>query len=448
MQLDRFRRRVDYLNNIRKEMKANTDQFLAVLSETISGKADEKVKRLVRTGLFFCLLLYITYAQIKGVSSLISKFSLHMWLVGGILFILAAFMYEKDNVRSGNSFLKSLLILYIALVMISDFYLARKFRYAGFGMFFFGGLFLRAWMSMRRPNDLMEEFKTAYKLYFLLGTAFCFLARPHVYGVSYKGFFTDSTSFGIMMLIALTLFAEDYLKWPKRIWNGIFAFLAAFFVWKTQKLILVFSAVGIIIACAACWLWKWIKTPGSERIKKILNLIGMLVLSVAVILAAQKLLGKLPYRLGTQKDFASDVVEKVEITLADLIKNGKWKQYFEKFVLILKTYLQNINFWGHNHLTKVQGKAVWPGNSAVMNFFRYGVLTGVAYVGMTVLYFFGGIKESLKKKNFMLFGMTSAVVATAMFEVIERPFTNIGWYLFYFGLCYLLVVSSEKKLGR
>lgn len=429
-----------------EEMQQNVDAFLKVLAETVTWKFSGWIKRLIRSALFLVILIYITYIQHRGVDDLISYFSMHMWIVGGILLVLTGLVYENREYEKDHSLLKYVMLLYLAFIWISDFYLNKKFRYAGFGMVFFGGFFARAWRSMENPDELMEDFKLAYKMYFLLGTMLCLAFRPTTAGIHYSGFFTEAVSFGIMMLIALVVFISDMLLHPVRIWNGAGALAALFFVWKTQKLTIVLIAEIVIIAGAIFWLVSWLKAKGRDKIKSILCLVVTAVLGIVCVLVLKKLTGALPYKIGMQKTFAMDVVETYDLGLMDSLRQNGWKTFFYDKIQICKTYLQYTNFWGHANLTKYFDETIWPSNSVVMNMFRYGMVAGIAYGLMTVLYLIKSVTAGVRKGNFQVLALAIVGVLAAMTEVVERTFTNLGWYVVWFGLCYCWTLRRSKAI--
>lgn len=413
------------------EMKQNIDNFLNVLAETISWKFSKKQKRMLRSLLFIIILGYVTYIEYRGVDDLVSYFSMHMWVVGGILLILTGLTYENHNQTEKDSVLHSTLLIYLAWIWISDFYLNKKFRYAGFGMVFFGGYFLRAWRSMEEPEELMEDFKRSYKVYFFIAILFCLIFRPIMPGVHYNGIFTNTVSFGIMMLTALVIFVNDYLSSSIGLWNGIGAATALFYIWKTQKITIVFLAGLVIIAGAVFWFWSWFKGVQNKKNSMFLNCVVTTGVCIVCVFVLERVAGVLPYKLGMQKEFVADIIETYEITLSEALKQGSWKTEFYDKIQVCKTYLQYTNFWGNKNLTKYFGETVWPANSIVMNMFRYGMVGGIAYVMMLAAYLATAIKAGIQKKNFL--GMMLAIVGitVAMTETIERPFTNIGWYIFY-----------------
>lgn len=428
------------------EMKQNVDNFLNVLAETLSWKFSKKQKRMLRSMLFVIVLGYITYIEYRGVDDLVSYFSMHMWVIGGILLILTGLTYESHIQQENGSVLHSTLLFYLAWVWISDFYLNKKFRYAGFGMVFFGGYFLRAWRSMEEPEELMEDFKQSYKVYFFIAILFCLIFRPTMPGVHYNGIFTNSVSFGIMMLTALVIFVNDYLSSSIAIWNGIGAATALFYIWKTQKITIVFLAGLVIIAGAAFWVGAWFKGAQNKKISMILNCVVTAGVCIACIFVLESVTGVLPYKLGMQKEFAADIIETYEVTLLEALKQGSWKTEFYDKIQVCKTYLQYTNFWGNKNLTKYFGETVWPANSIVMNMFRYGMAGGILYAMMLATYLVTVIKLGIQKKNFLGMALAIVGITAAMTEAIERPFTNIGWYIFYILMIYVL--SSKSGTNR
>lgn len=434
------------VNRLLQEMKAHVDEFSALSVRTTSMQLKESVKRVLRMVVFFLILIYVTYMEHNGAEHLTTYFSMYMWSAGGILLVLAGLAYEDRGSRPDHSWLCYAMWIYLACVLVSDFYLNKKFRYAGFGLIFMGGFFLHAWKSMRNPGLLVEEFKCAYKIYFTAGAVFCLVARPCEAGVHYKGFFAESAAFGIMMLVALGVFLDDFQADKKIFWNSLGAAFAFFFIWKTQKIILVFLAGMLIITGSVLWLVRWLQLDISEKMRRFFFILTALAVSAAGVWMVNKCLYVLPYKLGTVKSYAADVTEIFDTELSVLLRQGGWKRCFYDRIQICKTYLQYVNFWGNKNLTKYFNDTVWPSNSIVMNFFRYGMAGGIAYGMMTVLYLLNAGWTAVKQRDYLIFALALISIVAAMTEATERPFVNLNWYLFWFGMGYVL--ASQKKKYR
>lgn len=438
------------------EAGKNIDAFLDVLGDTISWRFTEKVKRRIRTAIFLIMLLYPTYFQTQGTDAMVSYMAMHMWIMGGLLLILAGLSHEKRQSERDDSTFRYVTMLFVALVLVSDFFVLKKFRYAGFGMFFMGGLFARSWRSMEHPKDLLEEFKLAYKIYFVLGLGFCLIARPYIDGVRYSGYMTDASAYGIAMLAAAVIFLNDFIqegpdgshvrKRSKSIANGTGAVTALYLAWKTQVASIVLIEAAVIILSLIFWTIEWAKSDNRNKAGKIICAFLCLIAGAAVSICVQKLLYTLPYRLGTQKSFAMDVVETMDISIRQAVGACGWKRFFLDKLLICKSYMQKINLMGHSYLAKYNGEAAWPANSAVMNFYRYGIAAGTAYTAMNVLYLLKAVRQALKQTDFFLAGIAVVCVLAGMMETTEMPFLHLNWYLFWFGICCLFAVGRGERV--
>ncbi len=422
----------------------NINEFLNVLGETISWHFTKKIKRLFRVCIFVIILLYITCIQIKGVDNLVSYALMHVWITGGLLLILAGLCNEKKNIETDKDWLKYILILFVFCVMLSDFFVNKKFRYAGFGMLFMGGLFCRAWQHMEHPEELIDEFKLSYKIYFALGICFCLVFRPVTAGVCYNGFFIDAASFGIASLAAAVIFGDDLLKSRGPVINGSGLIVSLYLVWSTQKMSVILIAMVVMGTGVLFGICRFIRKGSVSREKRLFPVIAGLAVGIAVTFCVRKLLYVLPYKLGQQHTFDMDVTEMIDVNIRTALGTCGWKRYFLDKLNVCKVYLQNINLLGNKYLLKVHGVRQWPSNSVVMNFFRYGIAAGISYAVLTAGYFIKGIKKGIRCLDFFAIGVVLVSVSGNMLEVTELPFGHLNWFLFYFGVCSLLGSRAEK----
>lgn len=427
-----------------QESGEHMDAFLKVLGETVSWHFSQNVKHLLRSVIFLVMLLYMTYFQIQGTSVMQKYTSMHMWVMGGMLLVLAGLCFEDRKSERDESLLRYVTYLFIALILVSDFYMVKKYRYVGFGMLFMGGFFEKAWRTMEHPDKLAEEFKLAYKVYFVIGVISCIVARPLTVGICYNGFLSDTVSFGSAMLVAAAVFLDDFIRDNKKIFNEIGAFTALYLVWKTQQLTLILIAGLLLLAGVWFWILRWIKQDMRSKRKSIFISVCGAAAGMISIVFLQMMLYRVPFLLGTQKNYAADITETLDIAILDAIRICGWKRYFLDKVLDCKVYLQNINFMGHKTFLKIHNVSKWADNSIVMNLYWYGMAAGISYGIMTVLYFVKAVIMSLKRSEFLMLGLPLLSIAVCMTEAMEAPFMNLTWYFFYFGLCYILAQERQQ----
>lgn len=428
-----------------QEARTHMDDFMKVLAETLSWRFSMKVKSLLRMGCFFFILLYMTYFQIQGTEIMQQYTAMHMWVIGGVLLIVAGLCYEDRKTEPDRSLLRMVTYLFLTFIWVSDFYMVKRYRYAGLGMVFMGGFFVKAWRSMEHPEKLAEEFKHAFELYFVLGLVYCIAVRPCVDGICYNGFLTDPVSFGAVALTAAAVFLDDFIRDNKKIHCETGAAAALYLVWKTQQLTLILTAALLLFAAVLFWFIRWIRMDTKAKGRSILLTFIGAAAGIACIMALQWILYHVPYLQGRQKVFGVEQIEELKTGILDVIRQHSWKGYFLDKCLDCKAYLQNINFTGYKSLLWIHKVSRWAGNSIIMNAYWYGMAAGIAYCLMTVLYGVNAIRESLKRQDFLMMGLPFIYILISMTEAIEAPFMNLSWYLFYLGLCYLFAVIGQRK---
>ena len=333
-------------------------------------------------------------------------------------------------------------------MLISDLFVKKNFQYSGFCMLFMGGMLYYSWKSMKHPEELIEDFKTAYKVYFVLGICFCMGCRPVAVDIHYSGFMTDAVSYGFAMLVSLLVFIDDFFKNGRYMMNGTGVCVSLYLIWVTQKPSVILAAVFVLIYSGLMLVISQIKNKVLWDKKTVFYKAFGIILGMVAVLLVQKFLCVLPYKISGSITFSMDAVEPVETGIRALVSEGNWRQLFFDKILICKQYLQNINLLGHTYLTKFHGVAVWAPNSFVMNAFRYGLVAGIFYAISVGLYCLKTIRVSFKNGEIFTVGLAVLCLWFCMTEVTEVPFMNLTWYLLYFGIGSVLALSFAEENGR
>lgn len=402
-----------------------------------------KAQHILRIFVFLAVFCYLTLIQSCGTSYLVKYANMHMWILCGALFCLCLLCSEGEGkCMYEDRKLLWLVRIFLALIWFSDFFVTKKFRYAGFGMWAFGGFFISSWSSMRHPEKLMQEFKTGYKIWFLATIFVCILTRPAFPGIHYSGVFVRSWELGVAALFALAIFLADCCEEKKWLLNEIGAVLSLYFIWTTQKVTIVCIAAALIFVyfCFQIALQRK-KKSGISPIKAFVGLAGAAVL----VLGVRAMLYEITPNLGLEVVFDADAPETIKETVPALLRGGGWlNEVCTKFE-ILREYLLQMNLLGHKHLAKINGKNVWPGNSLIMNMYRYGIACGIAYAVMVLKYLLQALQYAVKKCDFLPLGLALAGAAAAMTESIEMPFVQLGWFAFYFGIVWMLLPGRTEE---
>jgi hypothetical protein len=192
--------------------------FEAALGTLVPKGPGRQTKRALRMLLLFVWLLLLVFLQRQENSTVVSGAQMVIWATALLILVLSALCYEaSDKPGLRKSALYRCVWLFLAAVLIVDFAVSRKFRYAGFAMLAFGGLLCRSWHSMEKPEELLEEFVWAYQLLFWLNSA-AIAGKVLLHsGSAGAGLFANVQTCVSFSLIALAVFIGA-LRWPKRRW--------------------------------------------------------------------------------------------------------------------------------------------------------------------------------------------------------------------------------------
>lgn len=424
------------------ERQPERNDLTEVLAEAVPAGYKCRWGKLSRVGVFLFVLAYMTAIQYAGEISLAKNAAVHQWILCSLIFLLAL-LYSENNIRKEpirRTILLRLVLVFLLLACISDFWINKRFRYSAFCLFFFGSIFLRSWRSMQEPRHLLDEFFLAYKIWFLAVLLSSVLTRPANPGICYSGIFIDAGDFGISMLIAAIIFLGDALRFGKRgVINGIGAVIALYFVWTTQKSAIIVLAGFLAMLYAGFQVLFYIRAEKETKKRQLIMGLFFLLFGATAVFTVRELLYYLPNALGTAIVFGKDNIEYIQGTFLEQIRNGIWIENLEEKFYLAGSYLQQMNLLGHKFLMKINGKNVWPDSSLIMSAYRYGVAAGAVYLMMTGAYFWESIHHVFKRCSFTAAGIAMACCFLAIIENMELPFLKIGWLVFWLGLAWILI---------
>ncbi len=435
----------------------------SLIPEQLQG---EKQRRLLRTVLFLALIFYITILQCLPTAYVVKTSDMHMWAAAGILVLLAALCREEETDCAGRR--DSVfwpLLFFLVLAGLSDLILNKRFRNAPFFLMVFGGLFCESWRRMRRPSQLLEEFRWACMTGFAVSVLYCIAARPTVPGIRYSGFLSDAKEYGVVMTVLLVVFLSgvkkvrgagnsvrlrrepDAVFWGE-ILNGVGAVMTLYLIWLTQELSAAAAAAVVLAAYAVFWLYCWFVEPGQEKMRDLLQAAVIVSAGFAAVLLLRFLLRETAPALGTQIVYGSDENKLIKVPLREsLLSVQEWIRWFAAKWRNCKVYLKKINLTGHYYRAKHKGKAVWAASSLVMNLYRYGAAAGVCYGLLLPVCLWRAGKNTLRRKDFLPAGLAVSSIAAGMTAAVEMPFANLNWMVFYFVTAWLLSDRGKRQDG-
>lgn len=448
-----------HVKELISEGKQNVGVFAGVLGRIASGQptgAGQSIRRrsrrvasgwrhIVRILLFFLMIVSCLFWGTKSRSYAVGSAAEQRWLICALLFWLTGLCYEDSAEKCCRpGILYYATVSFLLFGCFADFLDGRKFRYAAFCMLMFGGLFCRVWRNMRRPDDLLEEFATAYRLSFLAVLVFCAVCRPAYPGICYTGAQADVVSFGSYLLIAEAVFLSGMTKERTGVPNGIGAACSVYLVWTTQQATFILVACAVLILYGVFWIRMWLKAQKHVRLTMLLNVLFAAAAGIACVLALRFVLYEAAPLPGCEITFGADERNQINGTMREYFTQGGWKTVWNDRVPVLQQYIAKFNFRGHKYLAKLDGEQVWPCISAVMVTYRYGILAGASYLVMIVACLYDAAHRLLSGRSFLAAGILFAAILTGLCEPVELPFVQISWLAFYIGLCRLIAAGKEE----
>lgn len=413
--------------------------------------SSEWTRSALRTGIFLLIFVYLIFVEHEPALYIAKWAPMHMWHINGYLFLLTALCWEgKPTQKLRKSLLLAVTGVFLLLVCVSDFITDKYFFYCGFSLLTFGGMFCRSWYNMDNPGQLLNEFKKACKIGFLLTLIYCLAAHPVFPEICYTGICSSASMFGILMLISMTAFLSDTLKKRMEYRNGTGAAAAFYMILLTKKISIILIAGFIVIFYLLFWISCWEKSGPILRKVRLRKILLSAITGLTAVLLIHYLLHYLSLIPGMQEMYVNDQAETAEITIEALISGKVQIQNFlnqwQSQWLLWQEYLNNLNLWGHSYVLKVDKMDIWPGNSLIMNLFRYGIPAGICYAVWLLVYFIRAFYQSLKQSDFFLLGTTLICIGAGLLGAMEMPFAQIPWVVLYMNLGWLIVSSLPKRL--
>lgn len=423
----------------------------------------EKKKRFVRISAFMMVYLYSVLIDIKGLYYKEFKYHVVVYVMLILIVALTCIEDKLNRVKWNNPLVWSWMILW-TFACISDFIVAKEIRYVGYAMLFGWGVFIFVWNNMKKPEQVIDSFVRAMHYFFGIMMFFCLFCRPETEGIRYAGFSKNPSVFALCLgtIWAVCLGELEYRIRNRELLKKIFPYLleicAVFvFMWKSQ------SAGPLLCALllAAIWLVRMILYTRKRDFHKLLvrTMVCAMLLLVPVYGGISIGINYIPQALGTSVNFkgeeklskvefgmvayAADVVEKVEESrLGQKFSNTTLSGILSGRDYYYRTYLRDMNLFGHKKNPIMWGKRRLPHNAVLGIAHRYGVFSAVPYVLMLLAVIVYTYRHSRKKKPYAAipFYVCISTIIMSMADNIEQPFVWLPW----FGL-YILMGSVFVK---
>lgn len=397
------------------------------------------LRRGIRTALMLVILIVVTWVQLQGSDYIIEFEAMYRYIVGLFILLLSMCTWEKHTkTEYSKTWFYYALWFFIIAAMISDFFVKKEFGYAAFGMLLFGSIFCGAWKSMGKPEHLVLDFRLAYKLYFSGSVLICVVTRPMIEGKCYNGLFSNPSDQAVAMLVAYVLCIIGVLDRRWGIVNAIGSVVAFYFLYQSGQPII------LLIAVFATFVYLLRKVYMVFKEHQGVCILWMLMGFVAgslIVWFLNYILEKMTMDFGFSIVYTGEQLERFKFGGATLFALESWKKLLKGMGSNYEKHIRKLNFMGHKHRKQIKKIPVWAPSSIITNAYRYGIVTGIVYVGMLLTFLKQIIQGYFKKWNMEMTILGMAMLLCCMVTFVELPFLHIGWLVSYFVMGYFIVLE-------
>lgn len=419
---------------------------------------------------FLFLLMFLYNVWVEMQQSYYMNFKYHAVVYSLIVFFIAILSIESKitKKRWNNSLVVSWMILWL-MACASDFLLPKNFRFIGYVMIFIVGFFIFVWNNMEKPEKMIKNFVCAVHIFLILISIFCITCRPEtgeISGIRYSGISKNPSIFALYLatIYAVVLGAIEYSikngngmkKWIFYIFEGC---VTLAFAWKSQSMCPLLCMAGI------SFIW-FVRMSYYTRKQKCRKLFAALIISSVVLIiptylfidwgvkhipqtlgiavtyegeepVAKRQYGMVVYASGLKEEFnKTRLGQKLHRTSLSGVLSGRDYYY--------RTYLRDMNLFGHEENPKMWGKRRLPHNAVLGIAHRYGIFASVPYILMLVMVIIRTFRYSRKEKPYAAvpFYVCLTSIVMSMADNVEQPFVWLPWI----GLYLMMGIVFDDKL--
>lgn len=409
-----------------------------------------RMRAYCRTGLFLVIFLYSAFVEIKG--TYYTEFKCHLFVYTVFLLLIAVLSIrnklEKKNWN--HSLVWSWLVLWI-VACISDFIVPKYFRFTGYVMAFAVGFLIFIWNNMQKLSELIKDFTKAVHYFFVIITIFCLFCRPESEVYRYSGFVKNPSVFALylgtcwaVVLGEIDSRIQEGEKLKKLLPYIVEGCLVLSFCWKSQSAGPLLCMGGL----AFIWLFRMVRRTRNKMIRK--SLIAVVISAAVLIIPANAALTwglrNIASEIGTGINYDGETtalrIKTVPVVYAaeegESAHKNRLEQKFSSPTLsqilsgrdyYYRTYLRDMNLFGHTSNPKMWGHRRLPHNAVLGIAHRYGIFATVPYLVMLVATIGGTIRFGRQKVKYAVvpFYVCLSTIVMSMADNIEQPFVWLPW---------------------
>lgn len=420
-----------------------------------------------RVASFFLMLTFMQCVNVLGYYGRQAYFRWEM-LICCVLILCVGILCKEGELRLlnwRNRLVFTWCVLWL-LATVSDFIVPKRYAYVGWMMFLAVGFFFFMWGNMERREIVIKDFIYAIEWNFFMNALFCYLFRPYTPGIRYIGASYSPGVWGLYLVFVWCAFLArldgdilEYRSWKKILPHLLGLAACGDFLWKTQSVSSVLPAILVLLIFFGRR-WKYRKKKG------IIQGIWMVVVLALVVSGSNWSVFHIPRILDREICFEKDegiepITSNPLVIKSEAAEQGK-NRIFEKLKksnsleslttgrsLYWKSYLREMNLWGHEEQLFMWGQRRMPHNGYLGIMHRYGIFAGIPYLLMVLwnimyaLYYYK--KDSKNRKGgFFLFAVMLVDFILLLGENVEQPFCWLCWFAMYL----MMGVEFEQQRGK
>lgn len=409
--------------------------YIDLFGKKIAVYLSDRWRRNLRVGCFAILAGYLIVIHNRGTKYVQTNYGLHMVVILGMIFLIICLCWEKtlQAVKWNRKIFISWSLLAIWMVC-SDFFITKECMWTGVFLLLFFGMFYFVWGNMNNPEQLLEDLCTAWDLVFWMGMLYSVLFRKIETGYLYSGFFTDSNTFALFLVIMLEIGIGRILEGKRTAISGIEIGVSFIMIWKTQE-IFAFGTVLISLIAGLVVLIAGLRRKADR--KCMAGVICAIAAGIFVWLLCEYVRSPL---LG-DVIFTQDVHREAEAgNLLALLRENNWKYFFYTKLMIWKQYIRGWNLYGHAANAVYNGEKVLPYNGFLLMAYKYGIVALIPYGVMIVEGFRVCIRKIREKQAGYCICLFSGIgyVLLNLIQNVEVPYVGLNWLwmALVFGYCF------------
>lgn len=416
------------------------------VSNILSGPKRRYIRRLS----FLCMFLYSVFVEITGIYY--DKLKYHLAIYGILLLIIAIVSLESTIAKKNwNQPLVWGWLAFGLMMCVSDFLIPKELRYWGYVLLLVIGFYNFVWNQMRDPSELLWDFVWAVHVFLGIIVLFCLLFRPELETMRYSGISKNPSIFALYLgpIAAVVLGCLEHeirfgRRWKYMLGLVLEGCVVLTLLWKSQSA----GPLMWIAGLSFIWIFRIFRYLCSLHKRRVLAaiMLAFILCIVPVYGGITWGLQNIPQTIGNEITFrgetpvaktsygmvvqAADIGERIKSTrLVRKFSNTTVSGILSGRNYYYKTYLRNMNLFGHKDRPVMWGHRRLPHNAVLGVAYNYGVFTAVPYLIMLIAVVERTFRYSRRKGQLVSvpFYVCTFSILASMADNVEQPFVWLSW---------------------